>query len=121
MAPRMAAKSYAGKPLVERARRLRKEQTPWEAALWERLRAHRLDGLHFRRQHQLGRYIADFYCAELKLVIELDGAQHERPAAQAYDQERDHILQSLGLQILRFKNQTPIPSILQAVSASRPT
>jgi type I restriction enzyme R subunit len=115
----MAAKDYAGKPLVERARRLRKEQTPFEAALWERLRAHRFEGLHFRRQHQLGRYIADFYCAELKLVIELDGSQHKRPSDQSYDQERDQLIQSLGLKVLRFPNQAPIPSILEAVSQLR--
>jgi len=118
--PRMLRREYAGKPMVERARALRREQTPQEAALWEALRGHAFRGLHFRRQHQLGPYIADFYCAKLKLVLELDGAQHGEPMAQAYDAERTRTLEAQGLRVLRFPNQTPIPQILKALEALLP-
>jgi very-short-patch-repair endonuclease len=113
--PRMTKRVYAGKPMVERARLLRKEQTPQEAALWKMLRAGGFKGFHFRRQHQLGRYIADFYCADLKLVLELDGAQHQRSADQAYDQERDRTIRSLGLSVLRFPNAASHLEILDAL------
>ena len=59
----------------------------------------------FRRQRPFGRFIADFYCPELKLVIEVDGDSHADEAARAYDAERTLYLQSVGLTVLRFTNQ----------------
>ncbi|MDQ0349323.1 endonuclease domain-containing protein [Ancylobacter vacuolatus] len=61
---------------IERARRLRRDQTDVENRLWSRLRDRRLDGLKFRRQAPVDRYIVDFLCVDAKLVIELDGGQH---------------------------------------------
>ena len=118
MAPRMAASKYSGKPLVQRARVLRKKQTPAEAALWEALRAGQCLGLKFRRQHQVGPHILDFYCAQVKLAIELDGAQHRAPSGKAQDHARDHSLHSLGIKVLRFPNATPIAAILKAAVVS---
>ena len=60
--------------------------------------------MKFRRQHGIGRYIADFYCAERSLVIELDGDTHYTSDAQAYDRERDAFMQALDLTVLRFTN-----------------
>ena len=64
--------------LDQRARELRRKATPAEAILWEALRAGRLDGLKFRRQHAIGRFILDFYCATHRLCVEVDGEVHEK-------------------------------------------
>jgi very-short-patch-repair endonuclease len=84
------------------AREMRSGMTDAEALLWKLLRNRRLAGAKFRRQHPIGRYILDFYCAERKLCIELDGGQHGE--AVAYDQLRDQWLLGQGIQILRFWN-----------------
>jgi type I restriction enzyme R subunit len=63
-------------PAIQQRAKLRGQMTYAEEKLWQRLRAHRLDGLKFRRQHPLGPFIADFYCAEHRLVIEIDGDIH---------------------------------------------
>ncbi|MDP3843199.1 MAG: endonuclease domain-containing protein [Oxalobacteraceae bacterium] len=84
------------------AREMRSGMTDAEALLWKLLRNRRLAGAKFRRQHPIGRYILDFYCAERKLCIELDGGQHSE--AVAYDQLRDQWLLGQGIQILRFWN-----------------
>ena len=85
-----------------RARELRKEMTPSEQVLWRALRANRLDGLHFRRQQVIAGFIVDFYCHAARLVIEMDGAVHEKQ--QEMDAERERILESLGFRILRITN-----------------
>src|SRR4051812_11950505 len=77
-------------------RRLRAEQTEAEAALWHLLRNRKLVGGKFRRQVSIGRYVADFYCHERKLIIELDGGVHSDPDQQAHDRNRDAYLLSLG-------------------------
>lgn len=86
----------------EMARQMRREMTPAEAHLWQHLRAGRLAGLHFRRQQIIDGFIADFYCHAAKLVVELDGEIHQ--STVDYDQERDAIVASHGLRILRFSN-----------------
>jgi type I restriction enzyme R subunit len=89
---------------VERARELRKKQTTAEALLWELLRNRQLLGFKFRRQHQFGDYIADFYCHEAQLVIECDGSAHGPNEAWHHDQERDAYMIAQGLRVLRFSN-----------------
>ena len=86
----------------QRARELRQPQTPEEATLWRALRNRNL-GYKFRRQHPIGPFIADFYCAEAgRLVIEIDGAQHLKQ--QEYDNERTAWLESQGCHVIRFSN-----------------
>jgi very-short-patch-repair endonuclease len=87
---------------LKRARRLRREDTPSEARLWNALRAHRLGGWKWRRQVPKGPFILDFFCPEAALVVELDGGQHSEQ--QAYDARRTAYLESLGLRVLRFWN-----------------
>lgn len=87
---------------IERARALRMRQTEVEQKLWFHLRAHRFMGLKFRRQQPIGIYIVDFFCYDLKLIIELDGGQHQDNAQ--YDQQRDAWLKAQGHTILRFWN-----------------
>lgn len=81
---------------------MRQHPTPAEKVLWDRLRAGRLEGLHFRRQQVIDGFVVDFYCHAAGLVVEVDGAVHDETAA--YDADRDRILTTRGLRILRFAN-----------------
>lgn len=87
--------------LKNRRKKLRIESTPQEVILWSRLRNRQL-GYKFRRQHSFGTYIADFYCREKSLVIEIDGSQHLEQ--EKYDASRTKFLEGLKLQVLRFGN-----------------
>ena len=78
------------------ARRLRKSSTKFEDLLWRRLRRSRLQGAKFKRQVPFDRYVVDFYCHAARLVVEVDGAQHDRRAE--YDAERTKALESAGVQ-----------------------
>ncbi len=91
--------------LVNTARELRKKQTPAEAVMWELLRDRRFGNLKFRRQHQIGDYIADFFCNEHNLVLELDGYVHDQSSQAKKDKTRDAYLQSIGMTVLRFRNE----------------
>jgi very-short-patch-repair endonuclease len=82
----------------EHARELRQGGTDAEHKLWQRLRAGQLNGLKFRRQHPVPPYIVDFYCNAMKLVVELDGSQHN----DEVDRTRTRFLQSQGLKVLRY-------------------
>ena len=84
------------------AKDLRRTATAAEMILWERLRDRRFNGLKFRRQKPIGRYIVDFYCAEKKLVIELDGSSHDNK--QEYDNWRDEAMRTGQLHIIRISN-----------------
>ena len=89
--------------LLPRAREMRSQLTPAEKHLW--LHCLRHLPCKFRKQRPFGRFIVDFYCAELKLVIEVDGDSHFSESGMAYDAERTLFLEGLGLQVLRFTNE----------------
>jgi very-short-patch-repair endonuclease len=84
----------------DRARRLRHDQTEAERRLWARLRDRRLGDEKFRRQHPIGRYIADFCCPERHLVVELDGGRHA--SREEADRRRTAFLMQQGYRVLRF-------------------
>ena len=86
----------------ERARELRQDANLPEQMLWEELRGRRFKGFTFRRQHPLGPYFADFYCAAAGLVIELDGESHRNKAE--YDARRQAMLEQQGVFVLRCPN-----------------
>ena len=86
------------------AKSLRVNATEPERRLWARLRAGRLDGLHFRRQQVIGPYVADFFCASAKLIVELDGGQHGEDEIVVRDEARTRFLESRGYRVLRFWN-----------------
>ncbi len=89
---------------TERRRGLRRNQTPAEAKLWCYIKAKRLDNkTKFRRQYSIDRYIVDFYCHELKLIIELDGDIHYYIFEQ--DKSREYYLRKLGFKIIRYTNE----------------
>ena len=100
------------------SRNLRSDMTDAEQLLWSRLRRKQILGLQFYRQKPLANYIVDFYCAAANLVIELDGSQHFEPDHQASDVERDQVLKSLGLLVLRFDNRqvlTELDAVMSVV------
>ncbi len=87
-----------------RARELRKDMTPAEKVLWQRLRNRQLDGFYFRRQHPIKYFIADFYCAKADLIVELDGGIHNNPANKEWDINRTAELEKSGVTVIRFTN-----------------
>jgi very-short-patch-repair endonuclease len=84
---------------------MRRSPTRAEARIWSWLRGRRFDGCKFKRQVPIGRYIVDFYCAELQLAIELDGAHHRYPVMADYDDERTETLRIQGIQLIRVPNE----------------
>ena len=93
-------KEYEG-----RRRGLRKKLTAAEATLWNLIKNQQLDGRKFRRQHSVGKFILDFYCASEKLAIELDGAHHFTDEGAEYDNRRTVYLNSFDIRVLRFENE----------------
>lgn len=108
---------YSRKTL-ELARELRKQSTPAEKILWERLRNRGLAGLRFRRQQPIGSSVVDFYCSELRLVVELEGSAHDEPEQRLHDDARFAELSSKGFRILRVRNDlihTSLDEVLQRI------
>jgi len=88
--------------LLARAREMRKDPAPPEEKLWRCLRDRQLNGFKFRRQHNVGSFIADFYCHETRLVVEADGDSHA--SRQQYDRARTVRLEQDGYHVIRFEN-----------------
>ena len=87
------------------AKALRQTSTEAESLLWQRLRNRQIENLKFRRQHPLDKYIADFYCHEKALVIELDGSIHDAKEKKEDDFNRTYVLQEFGITVIRFSNE----------------
>ncbi len=103
----------------ELARQLRKVPTPAEEKLWAILRGDKLNGVHFRRQHAIGKYVIDFCCVKRKLAIELDGSPHLEQTE--YDIQRTAYLESLGYKVIRFWNgqvMKDIEGVIHSIEAS---
>ena len=101
---------------TSKARILRKQSTDAEIVLWNILRNRQLTSYKFRRQAPIGKYIVDFLCFERKLVVELDGGQHQEQAD--YDAERTRALESRGYRVIRFWNNLALEdtdAVLQAI------
>ena len=104
--------------LTPAARRLRQSQTPAEKSLWAQLANRRLTGVKCRRQQPIGDYIVDFVCFEHKLVIEVDGGQHDEAASRADDEQRTAWLERRGYRVIRFWNsdvRTNLDGVVEAV------
>ncbi len=94
-------------PTVEayrRASRMRRALTPPEARLWAQIKGGGLEGLKFRRQHPVGPYILDFYCAVARLAVEIDGATHDALDQIAHDARRTAWLKAHGIEVLRIRS-----------------
>jgi very-short-patch-repair endonuclease len=104
------------KSRTSRARRLRKNATEAEAALWRKLRSRSLNGFKFVRQEPIGPYTVDFICREQRLVIEVDGGQH---ADSPHDAVRDEWLTSRNYRVMRFWNNdvlTNMAGVLEVIA-----
>ncbi len=102
--------------LIKRARELRKKGVLSEVLLWNNLKGRKMRGYQFMRQKPVGDYIVDFYCNKLKLAIEIDGESHD--GRFLYDMERQSVLESMGLTLLRFSDsdvKRDISSVLMAI------
>ncbi len=100
------------------ARFLRRNQTDAESLLWHCLRGRQLAGKKFRRQHPVGPFVADFFCAEARLVVEIDGGQHAPEPERTRDCQRTRYLESLGYRVLRFWNNQVLletPAVLEVI------
>jgi very-short-patch-repair endonuclease len=91
--------------------KLRTKTTPAEKILWMALRNKLLNGLKFRRQHPISRYVLDFYCHRARLGIELDGGYHEEKSQKLYDLDRTENLALYDIEIIRFKNENVIDDL----------
>ncbi len=115
----------ATQPVVHLARDQRREPTLAERKLWGALRGRRLSGFKFRRQHPHGQFVLDFFCVEEQLEVEVDGGIHSDPIQAKHDQARTECLETIGIRVLRFKNDevmnhldSVLQRILEAISAS---
>jgi very-short-patch-repair endonuclease len=107
------------KPTTYAARKLRKDMSLPEVLLWQELRGAKI-GVKFRRQHPVGPYVADFYCAATKLIIEIDGEDHNRGDRPLRDVARDSKLTQLGYRVLRIAALDvlkDLEAVVQTISA----
>jgi very-short-patch-repair endonuclease len=106
--PFMVAQNYRGglsrTDLLARCRELRRDETDAERLLWMLLRSRQIAGAKFRRQHQFGPFILDFFCVQHRLAIEVDGGQHFSDEGEARDGARTAWLRRAGISVLRFDN-----------------
>ena len=91
--------------IFEKARELRANMTEAEKKMWTALSNKKMKGFRFKSQHPIRYYIVDFYCHQVKLVIEIDGTIHADPAQADYDKGRTYDLESLGITVIRFSNE----------------
>ncbi len=94
----------ANKLIKATSKLLRREQTSAEEFMWQMIRNRRLNGLKFRRQHPIDKFVADFYCHELKFAVELDGDIHELESVKQKDNYKENRLKKLGINVIRFSN-----------------
>jgi len=101
----MNTKIHNKSSLKEFRKKLRNNSTPAEKLLWKHLQKRNLLNMKFRRQHSVGNYILDFYCTELKLSIELDGADHFTEEGMLADKGRTQFLKQFEIEEIRFENK----------------
>jgi very-short-patch-repair endonuclease len=97
--------------IFENAKELRKNTTAAESILWKSLRNRKILGSKFRRQHPIGNFVADFYCHETKLIIELDGGYHNEKEQTERDEARTQVINEFGINVIRFTNYEVINNL----------
>ena len=109
---------YGATPVIfQKARELRKKMTVAEKVLWDKINDRQMNGLQFRRQHPINKFIADFYCHKIRLVIEVDGRVHDTDEQMQRDKGRNYFMSELGLKVLRFSNDEVIKETQKVVDA----
>jgi very-short-patch-repair endonuclease len=105
--------------LKTRARQLRQQMTRTEIILWKHLQRKQLYGYDFDRQRPIDAYIVDFFCKELMLAIEIDGVTHDNAPAQERDRSRQQRLATLGVRVLRFRDEEVLQNLEGVLEAIR--
>jgi very-short-patch-repair endonuclease len=100
---------------VRQARELRKNMTEAEQVLWQRIRNRQVNNLKFRRQQVIEGFIADFFCEEIKWVIEVDGGIHNKPEQTESDKHRDEVFKARGIRVLRVKNDAVLRNVMEVL------
>ena len=90
---------------LELAKQFRKNPTESEDAVWQMLRNRQIKNLKWRRQQVIDGFIADFYCAELNVVLEIDGSVHDKEDVKEYDEYRTSVFESKGIKTFRLRNE----------------
>jgi len=111
---------HTKKELKDLRAQLRQSLTPAEAFLWSKLKARQFNNKRFTRQHSIGHYIVDFYCAEHRLIVELDGEIHNSPSNVQKDSIRIKYLESLNFKVIRFENRMvfeSLPSVFMEIES----
>ncbi len=106
------------------ARELRRRQTPSEELLWNALRARHLHGVKFRRQQAIGPFVVDFYCAEERIVVEIDGSIHDDAAQKAADETRQRAIEATGMRFVRITAElvgSDLPAALRTIESALET
>ena len=94
---------------------MRKEKTEAEELLWQALRNKQVGNCKFRRQHPIGQFIADFYCHEAGLIIEVDGGYHNKADQKTYDKARTQVINDFGVKVIRFTNEEILSNLTEVV------
>ena len=102
--------------MINKVRYLRRNMTLPEIILWSRIRSRKIEGFKFRRQQRIFNYIVDFYCHELKLIIEVDGEIHYLKENAELDKKRDNILRLNGFHIIRLSNHEIITDLSATIN-----
>ena len=119
----MTTKLYNLTDLKQKRRDLRKNQPSPELLVWNAIRNRQIGGYKFKRQYSIGSFILDFYCAEMKLAIEIDGDSHYEQGAPTKDHYRQASIEKLGVKFLRFTNlevTSNLEGIVEAIEAQLP-
>jgi very-short-patch-repair endonuclease len=111
--PRVTRRAAIDARKLALARSFRQQPTPAESAAWELLRGRKILGLKFRRQQVVAGFIVDFYCAALRLVVELDGGTHDDPAHAKRDALRTEALAKLAITVVRLRNDQVSEHVLR--------
>ena len=113
---------YGASPLIfERAKWLRENQTIAEIKLWDYLKNNQIMDLRFKCQHPINKFIADFYCHKIKLVIEVDGDIHLNKYSKEHDEGRTAELEEFEIKVIRFSNNQVLNEIEEVISVIKST
>lgn len=113
----------ASSKIFSNARKLRENPTEAEERLWLAVKDNQIEGYKFRRQHPVSKYVADFYCHSLKLVIEVDGDYHLSEEQKLLDEERTTDIEFQGLKVIRFTNEEvmlKLPEVIERIKEFMP-
>ena len=108
---------YGAKPIIfEKAKALRNNMTVAEQKLWNELNKNKIKGYRFKAQHPVSKYIVDFYCHKIKLVIEIDGNIHDIDDVKERDEGRTFEIENYGIKVIRFTNNQVINNINEVIT-----